>query len=85
MLGALLESVGRNLQEMGLPGALTGPVRRGDHAAIASHLATLADSAPELLDVYRALARAQLPLARALGEAKRSDFKEIEKILQERG
>lgn len=69
MLGPLLRSVAENVERMGLPGALTGPVRRGDAAGIRKHLATLRDRAPELIPLYIECARAQLPLARALGDA----------------
>ena len=36
--------------------ALTGPIARGDEETVERHLAALAESAPELLDLYRALA-----------------------------
>ncbi len=81
MLGSLLVSVGRNLQELGLPTALTGPVRRGSGSVVRAHLATLQRCAPELVDIYRALAAAQLPLARDLAEATPEDFDEIERLL----
>lgn len=84
MLGALLISVGRNLQQLGVPAVLTGPVRRGDAQAIQSHLDALKRSAPELRSLYGALARAQLPLARALAEARAEDFDAIERILRKR-
>lgn len=77
MLGALLESVGRNLRTLGLPAALTGPVRRGDPVAIAAHLRVLRDKAPELVPLYRALAAAQVPLARSLEEASPAAFAAI--------
>ncbi|MCC6527496.1 MAG: DUF2520 domain-containing protein [Polyangiaceae bacterium] len=67
MLGALLGSVAHNLTQVGLPGALTGPVRRGDAAAVRAHLAVLDDVAPDAATLLRALVGAQLPLARALG------------------
>lgn len=83
MLSVLLESVGRNLRELGLPQALTGPVRRGDGAAVAAHRRVLSDKAPELSRLYRALAIAQLPLARHLGEASPAAFDAIEAQLRE--
>ncbi len=56
----------RNLGTVGLPGALTGPIRRGDAATITRHLDALTAQAPELADLYRALAWQTLPLAQAL-------------------
>jgi len=36
--------------------ALTGPIARGDEETVERHLAALAETAPELIDLYRALA-----------------------------
>jgi predicted short-subunit dehydrogenase-like oxidoreductase (DUF2520 family) len=69
MLGPLLRSVAENVARLGLPDALTGPVRRGDVAGVERHLATLRSKAPEAVALYLALVEAQLPLARAIGEA----------------
>lgn len=69
LLGPLLRSVADNVEKLGFPGALTGPVRRGDMAAIERGALTLAARAPDALPLYRAAVAAQLPLARALGEA----------------
>lgn len=69
LLGPLLRSVADNVEKLGFPEALTGPVRRGDSAAIERGAATLASRAPDALPLYRAVVAAQLPLARALGEA----------------
>src|SRR5580700_5655250 len=64
MLGPLLRSVAENVERLGLPAALTGPVRRGDAAGVAKHMETLARLAPDLLPFYRAAGQTQLPLAR---------------------
>jgi len=62
----LTEGAVHNLAAVGLPGALTGPIRRGDAETVARHLAALEAAAPDLADLYRALARQTLPLAQAL-------------------
>jgi predicted short-subunit dehydrogenase-like oxidoreductase (DUF2520 family) len=69
LLAALLRSVADNVAELGLPEALSGPVRRGDAKTVAGHLAALRRAAPELLPVYRECAKLQLKLAEALGDA----------------
>lgn len=69
MLGPLLRSVANNIEALGFPEALTGPVRRGDVAGVNKHLATLRAKLPEAVVLYLAAARAQLPLARAIGDA----------------
>ena len=43
--------------------ALTGPIARGDEETVRRHTQALADAAPELLDVYRALAERTRELA----------------------
>lgn len=78
MLGPLLRSVAENVERLGLPGALTGPVRRGDLSGVKRHLEVIADRAPGLVPLYRALVAAQAPLARALGDAEPSVFDAIE-------
>jgi predicted short-subunit dehydrogenase-like oxidoreductase (DUF2520 family) len=82
MLGPLLRSVAENVERLGLPEALTGPVRRGDAAGVEKHLAVLAKLAPELAPLYVASARVQLPLARALGDGEASGFQAIERVLE---
>ena len=77
MLGPLIRSVGDNVEQLGLPGALTGPVRRGDAAGVQRHLEVLAQRSPDLVALFRALVFAQLPLARALGEANIEAFDAI--------
>jgi predicted short-subunit dehydrogenase-like oxidoreductase (DUF2520 family) len=81
MLGPLLRSVADNVEAMGLPAALTGPVRRGDATGVGRHLETLRRLAPHLVELYVAASRLQLPLARALGEAAGEGFDGIERAL----
>jgi predicted short-subunit dehydrogenase-like oxidoreductase (DUF2520 family) len=69
LLGPLLRSVADNVERLGFPGALTGPVRRGDAAGVTKHLRLLRERAPEAVALFVAAGRAQLPLARALGDA----------------
>jgi predicted short-subunit dehydrogenase-like oxidoreductase (DUF2520 family) len=78
MLGPLIRSVGDNVERLGLPGALTGPVRRGDSVGVRRHFDVLVQRAPALVPLYSALVAAQLPLARALGEAPREAFDAVQ-------
>jgi predicted short-subunit dehydrogenase-like oxidoreductase (DUF2520 family) len=81
MLGPLLRSVAENVEHLGFPAALTGPVRRGDVAGLEKHLATLRAKLPQAVSLYRAAAEAQLPLARALGDAPGESFDSIARAL----
>jgi predicted short-subunit dehydrogenase-like oxidoreductase (DUF2520 family) len=56
-----------NVERLGIPAALTGPIARGDAATVAGHVAALRRRAPELLELYRLLARHTIPLAREQG------------------
>lgn len=49
--------------------ALTGPVVRGDAATVAAHRAALAEAGSDLLELYDALSRTSLRLAREAGRA----------------
>ncbi len=82
MLGPLLRSVAENVERLGMPEALTGPVRRGDAGAVGKHLETLRRLMPAVVPFYLAAARIQLPLSRALGEAPDASFDAIEALLK---
>ncbi len=83
MLGPLLSSVGGNVKALGLPAALTGPIRRGDAGAVGRHLEVLRRLQPEIVPIYLAAGELQVPLARVLGEAPAESFDAIEKVLEE--
>jgi predicted short-subunit dehydrogenase-like oxidoreductase (DUF2520 family) len=80
MLGPLLRSVADNVERLGLPDALTGPVRRGNPKSVARHLDVIRTRAPDLVPLYRALVLAQLPLARKIGDGQARGFDAIEAL-----
>jgi predicted short-subunit dehydrogenase-like oxidoreductase (DUF2520 family) len=82
MLGPLLRSVADNVETLGFPDALTGPVRRGDLAGLQRHLAVLEAKLPGAVPLYLAAAEAQLPLARAIGDAPSASFRYIKRALR---
>jgi predicted short-subunit dehydrogenase-like oxidoreductase (DUF2520 family) len=82
MLGPLLRSVAENVERLGLPQALTGPIRRGDAAGVRKHLNALRMRLPSALALYRAVGLAQLPLARAILDASPAALDEIETLLR---
>jgi predicted short-subunit dehydrogenase-like oxidoreductase (DUF2520 family) len=81
MLGPLLRSVADNVEALGFPDALTGPVRRGDAAGVEKHLAVLEAKLPEAVRLYLAAAEAQLPLARAIGDASDESLAAVAAVL----
>lgn len=82
LLGPLLASVADNVEALGFPAALTGPVRRGDAAGVEKHLAVLREKLPAAIPLYIASAEAQLPLARSIGDAPEYAFTAIEAFLR---
>lgn len=81
MLGPLLRSVAENVEALGFPDALTGPVRRGDAGAIERQLTLLGDRAPDALPLYVASGLAQLPLAARIGDATKTQLDEVRAVL----
>lgn len=82
MLGPLLRSVAENVEALGFPDALTGPVRRGDAGAIERQVGLLRERLPDAVPLFLASARAQLPLAREIGDAPKAAFDEMEDVLR---
>jgi predicted short-subunit dehydrogenase-like oxidoreductase (DUF2520 family) len=68
-LGPLLASTLENLNKVGLPRALTGPIARGDAGTVERHLRALGERVPALVPLYRTLGRRAVALSRAKGEA----------------
>lgn len=56
-----------NLQQQGLPAALTGPLARGDVGTIRRHVQALDQDVPLVGELYRCLAHGTLPLAQQRG------------------
>jgi predicted short-subunit dehydrogenase-like oxidoreductase (DUF2520 family) len=53
----LIKGTLANIESAGIPDALTGPIMRGDVETVKGHLQAMAGRAPELLPLYRELAR----------------------------
>lgn len=66
-IGALLRTVGENVERVGVPNALSGPVIRGDARTVRVHREALAAIDPEARAAYDAVAPAILECARAAG------------------
>jgi predicted short-subunit dehydrogenase-like oxidoreductase (DUF2520 family) len=82
MLAPLLRSVADNVDKLGFPEALTGPVRRGDAPGVEKHLATLSAKLPGAVALYVAAAQAQLPLARSIGDASPERLDAVRDVLE---
>ena len=63
----LLKGTIANIDTLGLPQALTGPISRGDDETIKEHLHSLQETAPALVELYKELGRQTVPIALAKG------------------
>lgn len=66
-IGALVRTVGENVERVGVPDALSGPVIRGDHATVHAHRRALASLDADARRAYDAVAPAILDCALAAG------------------
>jgi predicted short-subunit dehydrogenase-like oxidoreductase (DUF2520 family) len=77
----LIRGTVNNLENVGLPDCLTGPIARGDLGTIQKHIAALKTKAPQLLPVYLELGRQTIPIALAKGKIDESRAKELQTVL----
>ncbi|MCK5589825.1 MAG: DUF2520 domain-containing protein [Dehalococcoidales bacterium] len=69
----LLRGTVNNINNIGLPDCLTGPISRGDLGTISKHLTALKDKNPSLLAAYKQLGLHTIPIA--LGKGKINEHK----------
>ncbi|MCG3172480.1 MAG: hypothetical protein GMKNLPBB_00632 [Myxococcota bacterium] len=67
LLSPLMRGALENLESQGLPGALTGPIRRGDTETVRAHLRALAAGRPGDLAAYISLSLHAADMAEQLG------------------
>ena len=82
---ALLPLIGgtiRNIDNVGIPQCLTGPIARGDTGTIKKHLDALQQRAPTILPAYRELGLQTIPIALAKGRIDEDKAEELQAILK---
>lgn len=78
----LLRGTLHNIETIGIPQCLTGPIARGDVGTINKHLDALKSTAPHLVSTYRELGCQTIPIAVAKGKINQSQAQELQAILQ---
>jgi predicted short-subunit dehydrogenase-like oxidoreductase (DUF2520 family) len=78
----LLQGTLNNLNNVGLPHCLTGPIARGDLGTIQKHLKALETSAPEILPIYRELGLHTIPIALGKGKIDEARAGELRELLK---
>jgi predicted short-subunit dehydrogenase-like oxidoreductase (DUF2520 family) len=77
----LLKGTVNNLENLGLPNALTGPIARGDIGTVQIHLNALKDSAEGIIPAYCQLGLQTVPIALAKGKINENQAHELTNIL----
>ncbi|MEE8414195.1 MAG: DUF2520 domain-containing protein [Dehalococcoidales bacterium] len=78
----LLRGTLNNIDKVGIPQCLTGPIARGDTGTINKHVNALEKAAPGVLSTYLELGRQTVPVALAKGRINQQQAYELEKILK---
>ncbi len=78
----LLRGTLSNIENVGLPNCLTGPIARGDLGTIKRHLKALEKEAPSLLNIYKQLGSQTIPIALAKGKIDSKRAAELQALLK---
>jgi predicted short-subunit dehydrogenase-like oxidoreductase (DUF2520 family) len=78
----LLKGTLNNIENVGIPLSLTGPIARGDIGTIKKHLAALQKEAPDALSTYCELGLQTIPIAQAKGKIDEDKADELRAILK---
>ncbi len=78
----LLRGTLSNIENVGLPNCLTGPIARGDLGTISRHLESLGKQAPALLKIYKELGQQTVPIALAKGKIDSQRAEELKALMR---
>lgn len=70
-----------NIEKIGIPNALTGPIARGDIETVVDHLAGMKEQTPELILLYKTIGRHTVQLALAKGTLSKEVAEKLEALL----
>jgi len=79
----LIRGTINNIETIGIPKCLTGPIARGDSGTIKKHMNALQETAPSLLSTYRELGLQTIPLALAKGRINEQQAQELKTLLRQ--
>lgn len=81
----LLRGTLNNLENVGIPNALTGPIARGDVGTVRKHLTALEGVAPVVASTYRELGLQTVPVSLAKGKIDETQANELKALLEDKG
>ena len=79
----MLRGTLNNIEHVGFPGCLTGPIARSDVGTIQKHLAALAEKEPSLVKMYKVLGLETIPIGLAKGTLSPQKAEELRAILSD--
>ncbi len=79
----LIRGTIHNIEKVGIPDCLTGPIARGDTGTIRKHIEALERSAPDVLPTYLELGRQTVPIALAKGKITEKQAEDMMEILKQ--
>ncbi|MFO8009664.1 MAG: DUF2520 domain-containing protein [Dehalococcoidia bacterium] len=77
----LVRGTVNNIENVGLPDCLTGPIARGDIGTITKHLEIMEERVPEIASTYRELALKTIPVALSKGKIDLARAEELRLLL----
>lgn len=78
----LLKGTLNNIENVGIPQGLTGPIARGDIGTVKKHLDALQKEAPDVLSTYCELGLQTIPIAQAKGKIDEDKATELRNLLK---
>jgi predicted short-subunit dehydrogenase-like oxidoreductase (DUF2520 family) len=78
----LIRGTLHNIETIGIPQCLTGPIARGDVGTVKKHLQNIREKSPELLFPYKELGLQTIPIALARGKITQQQASEMEMLLR---
>jgi predicted short-subunit dehydrogenase-like oxidoreductase (DUF2520 family) len=78
----LLKGTLNNLENIGIPDCLTGPIARGDTGTVAKHLTALDTAAPFIAETYRELGLKTIPISLSKGKINDNQAEELRHLLE---
>ncbi len=79
----LIRGTLHNIETLGIPGALTGPIMRGDTQTVRDHLDAMRKRTPELIGLYKELALQTISVAREKGSIDQQKAEELLRLVKE--
>jgi predicted short-subunit dehydrogenase-like oxidoreductase (DUF2520 family) len=79
----LIRGTLENIETLGIPAALTGPIVRGDAETVRDHIDAMRKRAPALLDLYCSLSKHTLGVAKAKGGLTREAIQALTTVIEQ--